>query len=97
MFPNYFIAQTSMEWRPILKFVLFNDNSGYFTFGSKSGVATIWKYSFLTSSGEYQIISNILNGYGFLQLSENKFFLLWQTSANLNNIINLIQKNRQGR
>ena len=54
----------------------FFDGSGIFTFGSKSAVATIWKYSFLTSSGEYQIISNILNGYGLLRLSENQFFLL---------------------
>ena len=61
---------------------LLADLSGYFVFGRDSSMfAKICKYTFSSSTAQWQKITNIKNGYGSLMISNSQFFVLGADSA----------------
>ena len=64
------------------------DLSGYFVIGfdSLTGIANMCKYTFSSSSAQYQKITNIGYGFGHLMISNSQFFVLGTASASPYNL-----------
>ena len=75
---NYFYSY-GMYCTDDTKVWLLSDNSGYFinlSPGSDPRYAILCKYTFSSSSAQWQSITNIYLGYGSLMLSNTQFFIL---------------------
>ena len=60
------------------------DSSGYYFIGYDSSSpynAKIFKYTFSTLSAQFQLITNIQNGWGHLMLSSTQIFVLGASSS----------------